>query len=187
MNDVKETCIKITLPGCTRVLLVNAGIVLFSLWLGATLNRSFVAGPQQQLFSYDEAGGKREFRPLTGSEAGSAEFFEEVQIEELKKMVEKKEAILLDGRSAKDYENGHIPGAYSLSVAEFDVRFPVVSAHFSKGDRLVVYCGSGDCSLSRRLAEQLREKGYSNVRIYYGGYNQWFLGGYPVARGKEKP
>jgi rhodanese-related sulfurtransferase len=176
---------KFNLAGCSRVLLINCAVVLLSLWIGVALNRSFVFGPQEQLFSYTESEGKREFKPLTASEAKASARFEEIQLEELKTVVAKQEAVLLDGRSEKDYENGHIAGAYSLSAANFDKRFPGVSSRFSKDDRLVVYCGAGDCSLSRLLAERLSEKGYSRIRIYFGGYTQWFLGNNPVVKGKE--
>jgi rhodanese-related sulfurtransferase len=178
---------KISLAGCSRVILTNACIVLVSFGVGVMLNHSFVAGPQEQSFSYTETDGKPEFKPLTAAEASASTSFSEIRLEELKKALEKGEVILLDGRSEKDYENGHIPSAYSLSVTDFEKRFPQVASRFSKEDRLVVYCGAGGCGLSRRLATLLHQRGYSRVRIYYGGYNDWFLASNPVVKGKETP
>jgi rhodanese-related sulfurtransferase len=178
---------KISLAGCSRVILTNACIVLVSLWVGVTLNRSFVAGPQEQFFSYTETNGMPDFKPLTAAETSESASFPEIRLEELKQAVEKREVILLDGRSEKDYANGHIPSAHSLSVVDFETRFPQLASRFSREDRLVVYCGAGDCGLSRRLAALLRQKGYSRVRIYYGGYNEWFLASNPVVKGKETP
>ena len=178
---------KISMASCGRVILTNACIVLVSLGVGVTLNRSFVAKPQEQSFSYTETDGKPEFKLLTAAESSASTSFSEIRLEELKKALEKGEVILLDGRSEKDYENGHIPSAYSLSVTDFETRFPQVAPRFSQQHRLVVYCGAGDCGLSRRLAALLQQRGYTRVRIYYGGYNEWFLGSNPVVKGKEMP
>jgi rhodanese-related sulfurtransferase len=177
---------KISLASCIRVILTNACIVLASLWVGVALNRSFVEGVQEQFFSYTETEGRPEFKALTAAEA-STSFSEisEIRLEELKKALEKREVILLDGRSEKEYETGHIPSAYSLSVTDFETRFPQVASRFSQEQRLVVYCGAGGCGLSRRLAALLQQRGYSRVRIYYGGYNEWFLASNPVVKGKE--
>jgi rhodanese-related sulfurtransferase len=178
---------KISLSGASQVLLVIAGILLLSLGLGVGLNQSFVGDPHEQPFSYSEKDGRRQFKPVAGSEGLANSPFQAIGLEELKKAVQKKDVVVIDGRSEKDYENGHIPGAYSLSVADFQKRLPEVASQISKDDRIAVYCGGGECSLSRRLAELLYEKGYSRVRIYYGGYSEWFLGSNPVIKGKERP
>jgi rhodanese-related sulfurtransferase len=176
---------KISLVGLSRVLLVDGTIVLCSALLGVSLNRSFVAGPQESYFSYSGGEGKGEFKRLSPQEARvDTQVWAHVPLSEVKDIVTSKSMILVDGRSEKDYENGHIPGAYSLSVADFDTRFAGLADRFPKDSPLLIYCGSGQCGLSTRLAERLKEKGYAKLKVYAAGYNDWFLAGNPVEKGK---
>ena len=175
------------MAGWTRVLIIDACLLLVSVCIGVTLNRSFVAGPQEQVFTYSEEGGQRQLKVLEEMKpAPSMPTFPEVKLADLKKMVEKGDAIVLDGRASTDYEAGHIPGAHSLSVADFETRFLHVSSHLPRDARLVVYCGAGSCSLSKQLAAKLHQKGYSRIQIYFAGYNDWFLNGNPIMKGKDE-
>jgi rhodanese-related sulfurtransferase len=172
--------IKINLAGCGRILLVNVGIVVLSASIGISLNRSFVAGPKETVLSYSNEGGKVEFKPVPAGQVEPAE----VPLSEVRKIVASKSMVLLDGRSQSEYENGHLPGAFSLGVADFDKRFPEFAAQHSKDGIYLIYCGSGQCGLSRQLAGLLRKKGYDNTKLYLAGYNEWFLAGNPIEKGK---
>ncbi len=172
--------IKINFPGCGRILLVNAGIVALSASIGISLNRAFVAGPQESVFSYSNEGGKLEFKPVPASQVEPAE----VQLSDVRQIVASKSMVLVDGRSQSEYENGHLPGAFSLSVADFDKRFPEFAAQYPKEGAYLIYCGSGQCGLSRQLAGLLRKNGYHQTKLYSAGYNDWFLAGNPIEKGK---
>ena len=172
--------IKINFPGCGRILLVNAGIVTLSASIGISLNRAFVAGPQESVFSYSNEGGKLEFKPVPASQVEPAE----VQLSDVRQIVASKSMVLVDGRSQSEYENGHLPGAFSLSVADFDKRFPEFAAQYPKEGAYLIYCGSGQCGLSRQLAGLLRKNGYNHTKLYSAGYNDWFLAGNPIEKGK---
>ena len=172
--------IKINFPGCGRILLVNAGIVALSASIGISLNRAFVAGPQESVFSYSNEGGKVEFKPVPASQVEPAE----VPLSEVRQIVASKSMVLVDGRSQSEYESGHLPGAFSLGVADFDKRFPEFAAQYSKDGAYLIYCGSGQCGLSRQLAGLLRKKGYQHTKLYSTGYNEWFLAGNPIEKGK---
>jgi rhodanese-related sulfurtransferase len=168
--------------GFGRVLLVNASIVLLSALIGVSLNRAFVAGPQQSTFTYSKDSGK--FQRVEAREGKTTEVLEEVRLQDVKQIVASKSMVLVDGRSEADYENGHLPGAYSLSVANFDKRVSQFSAEHPKEGAYVIYCGSGQCGLSRQLASLLKKKGYHQLKLYSAGYNDWFLSGNPVEKGK---
>ena len=176
--------VKLNWVGCSRVLLVNAGIVVLSACIGVSLNRAFVAGPQQSIFSYSNDGGKLEFKPVKASEAQPTEAPGEVRLQDVREIAASKSMVPLDGRSEADYENGHLPGAYSLSVTDFNKRFPEFSARYPKEGAYLIYCGSGQCGLSRQLASLLQKQGYHQLKIYTAGYNDWFLSGNPVEKGK---
>ena len=172
--------IKINFPGCGRILLVNAGIVALSASIGISLNRAFVAGPQESVFSYSNEGGKLEFKPVPANQVEPAE----AQLSDVRQIVASKSMVLVDGRSQPEYENGHLPGAISLSVADFDKRFPEFAAQYPKEGAYLIYCGSGQCGLSRQLAGLLRKNGYHHTKLYSAGYNDWFLAGNPIEKGK---
>ena len=174
--------IKASWIGIGRVLLVNAGIILLSAWIGVSLNRAFVAGPQQSTYSYSNETGR--FQPVKASEGQSTEVLEEVQLRTVREIISSKSMVPVDGRSEADYENGHLPGAFSLSAANFEKRFPQFSAQHPKEGAYLIYCGSGQCGLSRQLAALLQKKGYHKLKLYPAGYNDWFLAGNPIEKGK---
>ena len=122
---------------------------------------------------------------MSAAEAKETHSFQTIDSSELKRLRESGEVVLVDGRSQMEYENGHIPGAHYLGVADFEKVFPSFTARFSLKAKLVIYCGGGDCSLSRKVAELLHSKGYHELKIYSAGYNDWFLSGNPVEKGKD--
>jgi len=168
--------------GVGRILLVNSAIILLSACIGIGLNRAFVAGPQESVYSYSNEGGKPQFKPFEASDAPPVP--EMVWLQDVRKIIDSKSMIPVDGRSEPDYENGHLPGAFSLSVAAFDKRFQEFSNRYPKDGAYLIYCSSGQCGLSRQLASLLQQKGYHKLKIYLAGYNDLFLAGNPVEKGK---
>ena len=49
--------------------------------------------------------------------------------------------LILDVRTAKEFEEGHIPGAVNISHEELESRLPEIEAE--RGTDVVVYCRSG--------------------------------------------
>ena len=84
----------------------------------------------------------------------------------------RKQALFIDARSARDYSMGHIPGAVNVPLHEFDPNHPILSA-LPKDHMLVVYCDGEQCSSSVELAKRLYGAGFSNVKIFFGGWNEW--------------
>jgi len=81
--------------------------------------------------------------------------------------------LLVDARSAKSYEAGHLPGALMLNQDDFDTQLaPVLDAR-KKGQNLLVYCGSDACDASRSIARKLREMGVTGVFVLKGGMRAW--------------
>ena len=92
-------------------------------------------------------------------------------------------AVFVDARSNSQFIEGHIPGAYNLpqedlerSLADFVVAYPL--------DALIVtYCDGEACELSNLAAMTLRDKGYTNVRVFFNGWTIWAIRNLPVERG----
>ena len=87
-------------------------------------------------------------------------------------------AVVVDVRQPDEYEEGHVPGARLIPLAEVPERVGDVP---TDGPVLVI-CGSGGRSL--RAAEFLRTHGLDAVNVA-GGTRAWVESGRPVARGAE--
>ncbi|MGM0675746.1 MAG: rhodanese-like domain-containing protein [Spirochaetota bacterium] len=90
----------------------------------------------------------------------------EPNYEELKKLVDSDSITLLDVRSVREYQRGHIPGAVLTPPASLDPQ----KLQVEKDSPIVVYCASGGRS---EYAKGLLERaGFTNVRNF-GGVNRW--------------
>lgn len=89
--------------------------------------------------------------------------------------------IFIDARMPDEYALGHIKGAYNIPF-DGDESFRNILNNFSKDEILVVYCGGTDCNLSIYLANELFEKGFNKVYVFFGGWNEWLENNYPTSR-----
>jgi rhodanese-related sulfurtransferase len=88
--------------------------------------------------------------------------------------------VFVDSRTADDYREGHIPGAVSLPVGEFDGRIEAFRARFEPGHAIVTYCSGRSCQDSHILAQRLFEAGFENVSVFIDGLPGWAAEGYPI-------
>ncbi|MCA1601857.1 MAG: sulfur transferase, partial [Acidobacteria bacterium] len=110
----------------------------------------------------------------------------EVSTEELRHILAEKSATVFDVRPFKEYAISHIPGAINVSAKPGVPMSLYVSdvaemGRVLKGDKaapIVLYCNGPFCGKSRRLAAELLNAGYMNVRRYQLGIPVWrALGG----------
>lgn len=109
----------------------------------------------------------------------------EVTTEELQALLVTGGATVLDARPYREYAISHIPGAVNvapkpgvpMSMYLSDVAEIGRLLHGNKAAPLVVYCNGPHCAKSRRLAAELRDAGYSNVRRYQLGIPTWRAAG----------
>ena len=88
---------------------------------------------------------------------------------EAQQMIEdNKDALILDVRTAAEYESGHIPNAVNLTNE--DIQAGKVDSLKDKSQLIMVYCRSGN--RSRQAAQKLAELGYTNV-VDFGGIQSW--------------
>jgi len=103
----------------------------------------------------------------------------EVSIDEVKKMTDGKEdIILLDVRDKEEYETGHIPGAINISRGTLELKAHVIIPDKTK--KIIVYCG---LDLRSPLAtKSLNDLGYKKAINMIGGLKAWKEAGYPVLK-----
>ena len=68
-------------------------------------------------------------------------------------------AVLLDVRTAREYQEGHIPGSINIPLQTID---KIRSVADNKDTALFVYCYSG--GRSRQAVSALQHMGYTNAR-----------------------
>src|SRR5438874_5475476 len=100
---------------------------------------------------------------------------------ELRKILAEKGAVVFDARPFKEYAISHIPGAVNVSAKpgvpmSFYVSDTTEIGRVLKGDKgtaIVLYCNGPFCHKSKRLAAELLEAGFTNVRRYQLGMPTW--------------
>ena len=88
--------------------------------------------------------------------------------------------LFVDARTSDDYDDGHIPGAVSLPVGQFDEHIDAFLDQHNIEQPIVTYCSGRTCEDSHILAKLLMDFGYSDVKVFIDGYPGWEAAGYPV-------
>ena len=101
-------------------------------------------------------------------------------VAQAKYIFDKDEVLFVDARSQNDYENGHIPGAVSLPVGQFEERIESFLNRYPPEQAIVTYCSGRTCEDSHDLAQFLSDVGFTNVRIFIDGFPGWEAEGYPI-------
>lgn len=94
-----------------------------------------------------------------------------------------KKFLVLDVRDAAQFAKDHIPGAVNIEWRQVFAQ----RARLPKDKTILVYCNTS--SFAAQVAMALRIDGFENVRLMYGGYNEWKARGgleaYKRAAGKS--
>ncbi len=90
----------------------------------------------------------------------------------VKKVLDGGKATVIDARPMKrKYAKGHVPGAISIPNSQFDKRVNLLPA--DKQSQLIYYCGGVKCPLSVNSALKAKALGYTDVKVFQGGYPEW--------------
>jgi len=106
-----------------------------------------------------------------------------VSLKQVKEAYKSGDVLLVDARNPEFFEQGHIPGAVSLPVREFDSVFPRLEEQLRAAPRVITYCDGASCELSVELTEKLLFAGLEYIEIFTGGIQQWQGAGQPVVAG----
>ena len=78
-----------------------------------------------------------------------------------------KRLFVLDVRDAGQFAQDHIPGAVNIEWRQVFAQ----RAKLPKDKTILVYCNTS--SFAAQVAMALRMDGFENVRLLYGGFNEW--------------
>lgn len=101
--------------------------------------------------------------------------------EALAELIDKGEAIVIDALPAAYYGQVHIPGA--INLIESDVVKHAAGLIPDKDAAIVTYCSNAACFNSQAVANRLEALGYTNVRKYRDGIQDWVDAGMPTTVG----
>lgn len=94
-----------------------------------------------------------------------------------KYLADNKNALILDSRPPEPYQEAHIPGARLLPAPAFD-KFQAQVLPQDKATPIVVYCVGGCLSPTNFM--RIKALGYTNVKVYTGGFPDWMQTEYAV-------
>jgi rhodanese-related sulfurtransferase len=98
----------------------------------------------------------------------------------LRELESESSLVIVDALPPMSYAHSHLPGAINLPPERVDAtvrkRLPDVDVP------IVVYCANPTCEDSHVTAERLVGLGYTNVRHYPGGKDEWRERGLPLER-----
>jgi rhodanese-related sulfurtransferase len=106
--------------------------------------------------------------------------FEIDDIAHAKTLYDTGNVLFVDARSFEDFNDGHVKGAISLPVGQYD---ELIDGFHQRNDldrSIVTYCSGRTCEDSNRLAQLLMERGYMNISVMIDGFPGWEARGYPI-------
>jgi rhodanese-related sulfurtransferase len=89
--------------------------------------------------------------------------------------------VLVDALPESYYAQQHLPGALQLVAEEVEDRAPALLP--DKDAAVVVYCANAACPNSGQVAARLERLGYTDVRTYREGIQDWVEAGLPTETG----
>ena len=104
---------------------------------------------------------------VLGLSACSMEGYRNVTADEAKELIDKKEVVVLDVRTAEEYQGGHIPNATLIPLQELENRMKELDPSAT----YLVVCRSGN--RSAQASEILTANSFKSIYNMTGGMNTW--------------
>ena len=100
--------------------------------------------------------------------------------DELRSAIDGDAVVVIDARPPAPYGERHLPGAVNLADEDVEARIDEVLP--DNAVTIVTYSTDIDCARGPALAERLTALGYSDVRTYREGIENWIGAGFSVER-----
>ena len=81
-------------------------------------------------------------------------------------------ALLVDARPNSKYVKGTIPSSLNIPDTKFDEFYSQLDK-VDKSKEAIVFCGGWKCGKSPKVAKMLKDKGFTNVKVYQAGQPDW--------------
>lgn len=84
--------------------------------------------------------------------------------------------IVVDIRTKKEYDNGHIPGVLHIDYFASDFMDQIKSLDQTKP--IIIHCAVG--GRSGKAAQKMQKAGFTTIYDYSGGFSDWKLKGLEI-------
>jgi rhodanese-related sulfurtransferase len=101
--------------------------------------------------------------------------------DELRAGLEGGNLVLVDALPESYYAQQHLPGALNLVADHVEARAAALLP--DKDAAIVTYCSNRACPNSGQVAARLEKLGYTNIRTYPDGIQDWVAAGLPTEHG----
>ncbi|MGA2410466.1 MAG: rhodanese-like domain-containing protein [Candidatus Binataceae bacterium] len=160
------------------------GIAILAMAFGLLVNR-FGPHPIPLVYQSPDQQLQAELSQLVSAPPFDSFPVDTISLDQFRQADSDKSVLILDARASTYFHQGHVPRALNLSRADFANDYirlrPVLDK--AKDGPIVVYCAGGACHDSKMVAQALTALGYSQVRIFPGGWDVWSAAGLPADRG----
>jgi rhodanese-related sulfurtransferase len=130
-------------------------------------------------FAYTFVTKKGLFSENKPASSAAAPNMEMISIEKAKELYESQGALFVDARHDFEYKMGHIHGAINIALKEIDTH-RIRLEGTPKEKMLIVYCDGVECNSSIELALKLMELKFTNVKVFFGGWQEWKTNNLPI-------
>lgn len=95
-----------------------------------------------------------------------------IEIKEFETLYLSNRGLIIDTRDSFDFQVGHITNAINIPLKNFDKHSDFLKT--LKSDTLIItYCDGAQCNSSIEFAAKLSFFGFSNVKVFFGGWQEW--------------
>jgi rhodanese-related sulfurtransferase len=98
--------------------------------------------------------------------------------DDLKAAIEAGDVTVVDALGEQYWAQQHLPGAIYLVADDVEAEAPRLLP--DKAAAIVTYCSNPACPNSQAVASKLEQLGYTNVRKYREGIQDWVEAGLPI-------
>jgi rhodanese-related sulfurtransferase len=102
--------------------------------------------------------------------------------EQVDRLLGRSDVTLIDARFQEDYDRGHLEGAINLPVVASLFERERALAPLARTNTIVVYCQSARCPYAEMVGSEIFFRGFRNVVLYPGGWEEWRQHGRSSAR-----
>ena len=106
--------------------------------------------------------------------------YRDVNVEEFEKLRADKKNVVLDVRTKREFDRGHVPGAIHIDVNSPDFMEKV--SKLDKSKTYLVHCAAGGRSVT--ACKKLAPAGFENLVNFKDGYRGWEKAGH---KGEKSP
>jgi len=154
----------------TRLLqaLREAGMLLL---VAAALGFIYTAATEKGMFAH--------LPPVPPSQTGGLLAPAMISRDQAQAYYESGTAVFVDARHEFDFKLGHIRRAINIPLRMYETKKSILDA-IPKNRLLIAYCDGAECNSSIELSVKLAKDGYTDVKIFFGGWSEWTASNLPT-------